>query len=51
LPNQVRQITPTSQPYWLKGVLVGIDEGKTCPKGLGRGKHALGGWLGQVRLG
>jgi len=25
-------------PYWLKGVgLVGIDEGETCPSGLGRG--------------
>jgi len=25
-------------------------EGESCPAGLGRGKHALGGWLGQVWL-
>jgi len=23
---------------------------ETCPAGLGRGKHVLGDWLGQVRL-
>jgi len=23
---------------------------ETCPAGLGSGKHALGGWLGQIRL-
>jgi len=23
--------------------LVGTDEGETCPAGIGRGKHALGG--------
>jgi len=27
-----------------------LDEGKTCPARLGRGKNALGGWLDQVRL-
>jgi len=31
--------------------MVGTDEGETCPAGLGSGKHSLGGWLGQVRLG
>jgi len=36
--------SPTPEPYWLKGGLVGIDEGETCPAGLGRRwKHALGG--------
>jgi len=30
---------------------VGWDKrGETCPAGLERGKHALGGWLDQVRL-
>jgi len=28
-----------------------VRKGETCPAGLGWGKHALGGWLGQVRLG
>jgi len=37
--------------YWLKGGLVGIGEGETCPQGIGGEKIALGGWLGQVRLG
>jgi len=27
-----------------------VKEEETCLVGLGRGKHALGGWLGQVRL-
>jgi len=34
-----------------KWELLGIGEGETCPTGLGRGKHALGCWLGQVKLG
>jgi len=38
-------------PFWLKGLQVGIDVGETSPAGLGRGKHALEGWLDQVRLG
>jgi len=36
--------------FLLKGGLFGINEGKTCPTGLRRGKHALKGWLGQFRL-
>jgi len=38
-------------PYWLKpktgdGGRVWINEGETCPAaGLGRGKHALRGWM------
>jgi len=28
-----------------------VRKGETCPAGLGRVKLALGGWLGQVRLG
>jgi len=28
------------------GQQVGIDEVETCPAGLGRGKHALGGLVG-----
>jgi len=33
-------------PYWLK-VEVGFNIcGKHAPEGLGRGKHALGAWLG-----
>jgi len=28
-----------------------LDEGETYLAGLGRGKHAFGDWLGQVRLG
>jgi len=35
LPNmQIRQIPvcPTPDPDWLKGVLVGIDEGKHAPQ-------------------
>jgi len=31
--------------------LQGINEEETSPVGLGRAKHAFGGWLGQVRLG
>jgi len=27
-----------------------VREGEKCPAGLGRGKHALQGWLGQVGL-
>jgi len=27
-----------------------VREGITCPAGLGRGKHSLGGWLDQGRL-
>jgi len=27
------------------------NEGEISPAGLGRGKHALGAWLGLVRLG
>jgi len=27
-----------------------MHEVETCSAGLGSGKHALGGWLGQVRL-
>jgi len=38
-------------PIGQKGGLVGIDEWETCPAGLGRGKHAFGGWLSLVRLG
>jgi len=34
-----------------RGGLAGIGDGETCPAGLGRGKHALGGWLGQFSLG
>jgi len=50
---RVGLLTTTLQPCWLKGWLVGINEGETCPAGLGRGKHAFGGWLrlGQVSLG
>jgi len=28
-----------------------VREGEAYPAGLGRGKHALEGWLGQIRLG
>jgi len=31
-------------------LLVETNEGETCPSGVRSGKHALGGWLGQVRL-
>jgi len=44
---QVCQIE-LSEPNWLKREVGWIDEAET---GLGRWKHALGGWLGQVMLG
>jgi len=62
LPNQVHQLqtcqttslTNLSSFLTLEvraGLGKGVMCGVTCPAGLRKRKHTLGGWLGQVRLG
>jgi len=42
-PNELwTRLTPTPEPYWLKGGLVVKDEGETCPARLGRGNILWG---------
>jgi len=42
--------TNSTNPNLQNGRTCRVEE-ETCPAGLGKEEHALGGWLGQVRLG
>jgi len=52
LPNNLILPDPTSPPKHVYPFLTHrINEGETCPVGLGRGNMLCGGWLAHGRLG